>query len=201
MSRSPDSAVLRFEVGAVCFSIELPADPEVALADTFETAVTAVAALRLSLGARRAPASSEAPTAPWRASAAASSAAAADNPTATAPVTEQEVWQVRLDTARRGGVAAGKRLQGFRAAMVSPATLLQSRFYIVLRGKGGDTSAGAVLGFRRWSDVVEVVCEEVSGSTRRVPAALSVFQGFPSKMECEHFVAGAGIQLPINWSA
>ena len=196
MSRSPDSANLRFVVGAVCYCIELPADPEVPLADTFEAAV---AALRLSLSARRPPASSEGPAAPRRPSAAASSAAGADSP--TAPVNEQEVWQVRLETARRCGVAAGKRLQGLRAAVVSPATLLQSRFYIVLRGKGGDTSAGAALGFRRWSNVVEVVCEEVTGSTRRVPAALSVFQGFPSKVECEHFVAGAGIQLPVNWSA
>ncbi|CAE8690107.1 unnamed protein product, partial [Polarella glacialis] len=53
------SGVVAFLVGAVCYCIELPADPEVPLVDIFEAAV---AALRLSLCARRPPASPEAPT-------------------------------------------------------------------------------------------------------------------------------------------
>ncbi|CAE8596688.1 unnamed protein product [Polarella glacialis] len=194
MSRSPDSANLRFEVGAVCYSIELPSDPEVPLADTFEAAV---AALRLSLGARRPPASSEAPAAPRRPSAAASSAAAADSP--TAPVNSKRSGRCALRLRDAVGLPRGEgsKASGLRLSLL---LLLFSLGSTLLRTKAGDTGSGTALGFRRWSDVVEVVCEEATGSTRRVPAAQSVFQGFPSKVECEHFVAGAGIQLPINWS-
>ncbi len=94
-------------------------------------------------------------------------------------------WPARDDAARRAGHSAARRFLGERAPVIPFATSARPQVYLVLRDR---LAAAHRPGLRcgAWGECRPHVVE----GPRNTLSHHSVFQGFPSKRELEHFEAG-----------
>ena len=98
-------------------------------------------------------------------------------------------WDERRRRAQEAGVAAARRLRGYRAARVHPATQLRPRVYVLVSDTAGRQYPGCKL-FYRWAEISDYVCRS-DGSL----GSKAVFQGFPSEVEANCFISGVEGEL------
>jgi hypothetical protein len=111
-------------------------------------------------------------------------------------------WPDRFEFARAAGVAAAQRLQGFRANRpVVPSSGLQPTVYLALRDKHGVKPVGGHAAYTCWAAARDSLGDVVRSGRGYTWVAHrdSVFQGFPTSIEAEAFLEGAGLQTHLQY--
>jgi hypothetical protein len=111
-------------------------------------------------------------------------------------------WSDRFEFAKTAGAAAAQRLQGFRACRpVLPSSGLQPTVYLVLRDKHGVKPIRGHAAYTCWAAAKDSLgdCIRSGQGYTWVPHRDSVFQGFPTHIEAEAFLEGAGLQTHLQY--